>query len=101
MPALGALFALAILALTAPVVVDADTFTLSDTYQGSGFLSGFSHEAISDPTHGRVYVSTLLPPCPCSPSLRIVAVLSALRVPLISASPPWLPATETHEDRTR
>ena len=37
------------------------SYTLSDTYQGSGFLSGFAHQAIADPTHGRVYV---LPPLP-------------------------------------
>ncbi|KAI0799792.1 putative laminarinase [Irpex lacteus] len=34
--------------------VFAATYSLSDTYQGSSFLSGFVHEAIADPTHGRV-----------------------------------------------
>lgn len=29
-------------------------WSLSDTYIGSSFFSGFDHEAISDPTHGRV-----------------------------------------------
>ncbi|KAB5591108.1 Endo-1,3(4)-beta-glucanase [Ceratobasidium theobromae] len=36
----------------------AATYTVSDTFIGSSFLTGFNHEAISDPTHGRVnYVS--------------------------------------------
>ncbi|KAL4250119.1 Glycoside hydrolase family 16 protein [Abortiporus biennis] len=30
------------------------TYTLSDNYVGSNFLSTFTHEAIADPTHGRV-----------------------------------------------
>ncbi|KAI0759554.1 laminarinase [Trametes elegans] len=30
------------------------TYSQSDSYQGSSFLQGFSHQAISDPTHGRV-----------------------------------------------
>ena len=30
------------------------TYNLVDTYQGAGFLSGFTHQAIADPTHGRV-----------------------------------------------
>ena len=35
-------------------------YTIRDTYVGEGFLSGFTHQAISDPTHGRVqYVSAL------------------------------------------
>ncbi|KAH9945470.1 endo-beta-glucanase [Epithele typhae] len=29
-------------------------YSLADSYQGAGFLSGFSHEDIPDPTHGRV-----------------------------------------------
>ncbi|RPD81602.1 2 beta-glucanase [Lentinus tigrinus ALCF2SS1-7] len=32
----------------------AATYPLKDSFFGEGFLSGFSHEAISDPTHGRV-----------------------------------------------
>ncbi|KAI0087574.1 putative laminarinase [Irpex rosettiformis] len=32
----------------------AGTYSISDTYIGSSFLSGFVHEAIADPTHGRV-----------------------------------------------
>lgn len=32
------------------------TYQISDTFIGTSFLDGFSHEAISDPTHGRVYV---------------------------------------------
>ncbi|EJF56125.1 endo-beta-glucanase [Dichomitus squalens LYAD-421 SS1] len=30
------------------------TYAQTDSYQGSDFLSGFTHEAIADPTHGRV-----------------------------------------------
>ena len=29
-------------------------YTLSDNFVGTGFLSGFEHEAIADPTNGRV-----------------------------------------------
>ena len=30
------------------------TYSQSDSHQGTGFLKSFTHEAISDPTHGRV-----------------------------------------------
>ena len=30
------------------------TYTQSDSHQGNGFLKSFQHEAIADPTHGRV-----------------------------------------------
>jgi len=30
------------------------TYTITDTFIGPSFLTGFSHQAISDPTHGRV-----------------------------------------------
>lgn len=30
------------------------TYTQSDSHTGDGFLKSFAHEAISDPTHGRV-----------------------------------------------
>ena len=32
----------------------AATYSLRDSFVGHSFLSGFSHEAIDDPTHGRV-----------------------------------------------
>lgn len=32
----------------------AATYQLSDNFVGSDFLSSFTHEAIADPTHGRV-----------------------------------------------
>jgi hypothetical protein len=32
----------------------ATAYSLVDNYVGSSFLSGFVHEAIADPTHGRV-----------------------------------------------
>ncbi|KDQ07526.1 glycoside hydrolase family 16 protein [Botryobasidium botryosum FD-172 SS1] len=32
----------------------AGSFKISDTFIGSSFLTGFKHEAIGDPTHGRV-----------------------------------------------
>jgi hypothetical protein len=51
------MYSLASLAIFAFAVVTSTTaWTLSDNYVGSGFLSGFSHQSISDPTHGRVYV---------------------------------------------
>jgi hypothetical protein len=36
-------------------------YSLVDNYIGAGFLSGFIHENIADPTHGRVsvYISSL------------------------------------------
>lgn len=30
------------------------SYNVKDTFIGSSFLSGFTHEAIADPTHGRV-----------------------------------------------
>ena len=41
-----------IAALIAPAL--GTSYTLSDTYMGGGWLTGFSHQAIMDPTHGRV-----------------------------------------------
>ncbi|KAF8590993.1 glycoside hydrolase family 16 protein [Ramaria rubella] len=35
-------------------VANAATYSLSDAISGTGFLSAFSHQAIADPTHGRV-----------------------------------------------
>ena len=32
------------------------TYSQTDSHTGTGFLKSFSHQAISDPTHGRVYV---------------------------------------------
>ncbi|THH11275.1 hypothetical protein EW145_g754 [Phellinidium pouzarii] len=37
-----------------PSLVSAASYGLSDNFVGSGFLSGFSFEAIADPTNGRV-----------------------------------------------
>ena len=52
-----------VLGLTAIAVpVLGATYSISESYQGSDFLNGFHHQAISDPTHGRVYVT-----CPPSP----------------------------------
>ncbi|KZW03327.1 glycoside hydrolase family 16 protein [Exidia glandulosa HHB12029] len=46
------------LALASPSLTMAASYSVSDTFIGSSFLSGFDFEAISDPTHGRVqYVS--------------------------------------------
>ncbi|KDQ52661.1 glycoside hydrolase family 16 protein [Jaapia argillacea MUCL 33604] len=42
-----------LLAATVPVVLGA-TYSLTDNYVGPSFLTGFTHEAIADPTHGRV-----------------------------------------------
>ncbi|KAB5592242.1 Endo-1,3(4)-beta-glucanase [Ceratobasidium theobromae] len=38
---------------TAVSVARAATYTVSDTFIGSSFLTGFNHESIPDPTHGR------------------------------------------------
>lgn len=38
------------------------TYGLVDNFVGSSFLSGFQHQAIGDPTHGRVYVPPMLSP---------------------------------------
>ena len=34
----------------------AATYNVKDSFVGESFLSGFTHEAIADPTNGRVYV---------------------------------------------
>ena len=44
---------LALLAAFLPAAF-ASTYSLADTYVGTDFLSKFTHEAINDPTHGRV-----------------------------------------------
>lgn len=49
---LGAVLAQACLVAT----VLAATYTQSDSFSGTSFLSGFTHQAIPDPTNGRVYV---------------------------------------------
>ncbi|KAG8691173.1 hypothetical protein FRC11_006148 [Ceratobasidium sp. 423] len=48
------MFALSLAALAVASVARAATYSVSDTFIGSSFLSGFTHEAIADPTHGRV-----------------------------------------------
>lgn len=49
-------------------------WTLSDTYVGSTFFSGFDHEAISDPTHGRVksFGLSFSVRCPCAYVLKLL-----------------------------
>lgn len=44
---------LVLLAAALPTAL-ASTYSIADTYIGSNFLTGFTHEAIADPTHGRV-----------------------------------------------
>ena len=34
------------------------TYSLTDTFKGTDFLTAWSHEAIADPTHGRVSASS-------------------------------------------
>ncbi|CAE7094276.1 unnamed protein product [Rhizoctonia solani] len=48
------MFALSLVTLAAASLARAATYGVSDTFIGTSFLSGFRHEAISDPTHGRV-----------------------------------------------
>ncbi|KAJ3528322.1 hypothetical protein NM688_g8014 [Phlebia brevispora] len=43
----------ALLAALLPTVL-ADTYSISDTYIGQDFLNSWTHEAIQDPTNGRV-----------------------------------------------
>lgn len=43
---------LALACLVSPALGAA--YSQTDSYQGSDFLSGFAHQAIADPTHGRV-----------------------------------------------
>ena len=52
----GALLALSCLVAS----VLGGTWTQSDSYVGTEFLSGFDHMAMADPTHGRVCVSSRL-----------------------------------------
>lgn len=46
----------AVLASSVLPVAFAATYGLVDNHVGADFLSTFTHEAISDPTHGRVWV---------------------------------------------
>jgi hypothetical protein len=48
---LFATFALSAALSLAPAI---SAYTLTDNYVGSSFLTGFDHQAIADPTHGRV-----------------------------------------------
>ena len=43
----------ALLAAALPTAL-ASTYSIADTYIGQDFLNQFTHEAISDPTNGRV-----------------------------------------------
>lgn len=45
---------LAVLLPSLIATVRAATYSLSDNIVGTDFLSAFTHEAIADPTHGRV-----------------------------------------------
>ncbi|TCD62347.1 hypothetical protein EIP91_007045 [Steccherinum ochraceum] len=47
-------FTLAVAAASVAPTALAATYSLSDNHVGSDFLSSFVHEAIADPTHGRV-----------------------------------------------
>lgn len=58
---LSAVFVSLVLAVTS---VRAATYSLKDNFVGSSFLTGFTHEAIADPTHGRVLVAFLFHPNP-------------------------------------
>ncbi|TCD62940.1 hypothetical protein EIP91_006203 [Steccherinum ochraceum] len=51
-------FALAVAAASLAPTAFAEVFSLTDNHVGKDFLTAFTHEAIADPTHGRVnYVS--------------------------------------------
>jgi hypothetical protein len=49
-------------------LVRAGSYQLADNYSGPNFLTGFVHENMADPTHGRVYVTDH--PCRCQISFR-------------------------------
>ncbi|KAF8749919.1 hydrolase family 16 [Rhizoctonia solani] len=51
------MIALSFITLAISSVAHAATYGVTDTFIGSSFLSGFNHEAIVDPTHGRVNAS--------------------------------------------
>lgn len=40
-------------ALSLSSVVLGEVYTLTDNFVGDNFLTGFDHQAIEDPTHGR------------------------------------------------
>ncbi|KAG8706067.1 hypothetical protein FRC11_008536 [Ceratobasidium sp. 423] len=48
------MLSLSFVALAVASMARAVTYGVSDTFIGTSFLSGFDHQAISDPTHGRV-----------------------------------------------
>jgi hypothetical protein len=64
--------AVSLAALALASTAAAEVWTLTDTFIGQDFLSGFTHETIADPTHGRVYVPS---------DLQLKAVLIVSRSP--------------------
>jgi len=67
----------------------AGTYRLSDNIQGSGFLSKFNVESISDPTHGRVLVilSFFYRCSVVNTLLWTIEIMSIPRLPLVRT---WL-----------
>lgn len=54
-PFIVTVFALSfIAAAAAATLANAATYSVSDTFIGTSFLSNFDHQAIADPTHRRV-----------------------------------------------
>lgn len=53
----------------------AATYTLSDNYVGADFLTAFEHQAIADPTNGRVSVISVMS-CTSSPALTCSPLIS-------------------------
>jgi hypothetical protein len=53
MRSLASIVVLSIAALDGALAIP----TLKETFTGANFLQNFDHQAIADPTHGRVYVS--------------------------------------------
>jgi hypothetical protein len=48
------------LLITASLPAFAATYYMSDNIQGNGFYNAFEWQAISDPTHGRVYACLII-----------------------------------------
>jgi hypothetical protein len=65
--------AITLLSFTRPVLTA--TYPLSDAIVGSDFYKAFNFEAISDPSHGRVYVFFLLSSFTSLPRLTCPSLL--------------------------
>ena len=77
------------------------TYGQTDSISGSGFLSAFSHQAIADPTHGRVYVFPLSLPIAVVSSVWETETTSAKRRRSRRTSPSHRATTSSSARTTR